>query len=114
MQAQADLTKANAIEFSVRDESWIKYKLEDGTQLFGRLVTPKIFKADEYDPSGQPIYAGPARTSSPPSVRDPSEERPRILLQHPSTRARRTRQLSTLSVSGRRGGMSTSCPMVRC
>ena len=87
MQAQADLTKANAIEFSVRDESWIKYKLEDGTQLFGRLVTPKIFKADEYDPSGQPIYAGPARTSSQPSVQDPSEERPRILLQHPSTRA---------------------------
>src|SRR5205809_7032100 len=57
MQAQADLTKANAIEFSVRDEPWVKYKLEDGTLLFGRLVIPKIFKADEYDPSGQPIYA---------------------------------------------------------
>src|SRR6266705_3041786 len=57
MQAQADLTKANAVEFSVRDEPWVKYKLEDGTLLFGRLVIPKIFKADEYDPSGQPIYA---------------------------------------------------------
>src|SRR5881398_2697529 len=57
MQAQADLTKANAIEFSVRDEPWVKYKLEDGTLLFGRLVIPKIFKAEEYDPSGQPIYA---------------------------------------------------------
>ena len=57
MQAQADLTKANAIEFGVRDEPWIKYKLEDGTLLFGRLVIPKIFRADEYDPSGQPIYA---------------------------------------------------------
>ena len=53
MQAQADLTKENAIEFGVRDEPWIKYRLEDGTPLFGRLVIPKIFKADEYDPSGQ-------------------------------------------------------------
>src|SRR5205809_7166003 len=57
MQAQADLTKAHAIEISVRDEPWVKYKLEDGTLLFGRLVIPKIFKADEYDPSGQSIYA---------------------------------------------------------
>src|SRR2546429_1088230 len=57
MQAQTDLTKAKPIEFSVRAEPWVKYKLEDGTLLFGRLVIPKIFKADEYDPSGQPIYA---------------------------------------------------------
>ncbi len=56
-QTQADLTKANAIEFTVRDEPWIKYKLEDGTLLFGRLIIPKIFRADERDPTGQPIYA---------------------------------------------------------
>ena len=57
VQAQADLTKANAIEFNARDEPWIKYKLEDGTLLFSRLIIPKFFRADEYDPSGQPIYA---------------------------------------------------------
>ncbi len=38
LQAQADLTKANAMEFSVRDEPWIKYRLEGGTLLFGRLA----------------------------------------------------------------------------
>ncbi len=27
MQAQADLTRANAIEFCVRNEPWVKYKL---------------------------------------------------------------------------------------
>ncbi len=56
-QTQADLTKANAIEFTVRDEPWMKYKLEDGTLLFGRLIIPKIFRANEHDPTGQPIYA---------------------------------------------------------
>ena len=38
MQAQADLTKANAVEFSVRDAPRVKYKLEDGNLLFGRLI----------------------------------------------------------------------------
>ncbi len=56
-QAQADLTKANALDFNVRDEPWIRYKLEDGTLLLGRLIIPKIFRAEEYDPNGQPIYA---------------------------------------------------------
>src|SRR5207249_3441117 len=87
MQAQADLTKANAVEFNVRDEPWVKYKLEDGTLLFGRLVIPKIFKADEYDSSGQPIYAWSSQnlftticprplrgmpTNPPPTTIDPS------------------------------------------
>ena len=42
LQAEADLTKANAIEFSVRDEPWIKHKLEGGTLLFGRLAYSDI------------------------------------------------------------------------
>src|SRR5881397_3374785 len=56
-QVQVDLTKANAIEFTTRDEPWIKYKLDDGTLLFGRLVIAKIFRGEEYDPAGQPVYA---------------------------------------------------------
>ncbi|TMI45371.1 hypothetical protein E6H22_08405 [Candidatus Bathyarchaeota archaeon] len=98
MQAQADLTRANAIEFSVRDEPWVKYKLEDGTLLFGRLVIPKIFKAEEYDPSGQPIYAWSSQnmfTTICPLVR-------------------RTPLPSTLSASARRDGTYTSCPMEQC
>ena len=56
-QAQVDLTRANAVEFTTRDEPWTKYKLEDGTLLFGRLVITKIFRGEEYDPTGQPVYA---------------------------------------------------------
>src|SRR2546425_6109817 len=56
-QMQVDLTKANAVEFNTKDEPWIKYKLDDGTVLFGRLVIAKIFRGEEYDPAGQPVYA---------------------------------------------------------
>src|SRR5437879_13174935 len=56
-QVQVDLTKANAIEFTTKDEPWIKYKLDDGTLLFGRIVIAKIFRGAEYDPAGQPVYA---------------------------------------------------------
>lgn len=89
-QAQADLTKANAIEFQVRDEPWIKYKLEDGTILSGRVIIPKVFKADEYDQNGQPIYAWSSQnlftticprplrgkpTNPPPTTIDPTKTR---------------------------------------
>lgn len=56
-QVQVDLTKANAIEFTVKDEPWTKYKLEDGTLLFGRLIIAKTFRGDEHDATGQPVYA---------------------------------------------------------
>src|SRR5437870_13469352 len=56
-QPQVDMTKATAIEFAVKDEPWIKYKLEDGTLLFGRLIIPKIFRSNDHDFSGNPIYA---------------------------------------------------------
>ncbi len=55
-QTQVDLTKANAIEFVVKNEPWTKYKLEDGTLLFGRLMILKIYKGNDYDPTGQPVY----------------------------------------------------------
>src|SRR5256712_10942567 len=51
------MTKATAIEFAVKDEPWVKYKLEDGTLLFGRLIIPKIFRSNDYDFSGNPVYA---------------------------------------------------------
>src|SRR2546430_12244169 len=56
-QAQVDLTKADPVEFSMKDEPWVKYRLEDGTSLFGRLIITKIFRGSDYDPTGQPIYA---------------------------------------------------------
>src|SRR5881409_1152210 len=104
MQAQADLTKANAVEFNVRDEPWVKYKLEDGTLLFGRLVIPKIFKADEYDPRGQPIYAWSSQnlftTICPRTLRGMPTNPPPTTID-PSTR---TLPLSTSSVLAQRGG----------
>jgi len=55
-QPQVDLTKATPIEFAVKDEPWMKYKLEDGALLFGRLIISKIFRSNDYDATGQPIY----------------------------------------------------------
>ena len=86
-QAQVDLTKADAVEFSMKDEPWMKYKLEDGTSLFGRLIITKIFRGTDYDPTGQPVYAWSSQnlfttiapktlkstpTSPPPTTLDPN------------------------------------------
>ncbi len=44
------------MEFKVKNEPWVKYKLEDGSLLFSKLVVTKIYKTDQYDPAGQPVY----------------------------------------------------------
>ena len=56
MQAQFDPTRSDAIEFTVRNEPWVKYELEDGSLLFTRLVVTKIYKTNQYDAAGQPVY----------------------------------------------------------
>lgn len=81
-QPQVDLTKANAVEFIVKDEPWIKYKLEDETLMFGRLIITKIFRSNDYDATGQPIYVwssqnlfstiSPATLKGTPSVPSPT------------------------------------------
>ncbi len=72
-QPQVDLTKATPIEFVVKDEPWTKYKLEDGTLLFGRLTILKIYRSNDYDPTGQPIYGFNSQnlvsTICPPTLR---------------------------------------------
>jgi hypothetical protein len=86
-QTQVDLTRADPVEFSMKDEPWVKYKLEDGTSLFGRLIITKIFRGTDYDRTGQPIYAWSSQnlfttispktlkntpTNPPPTALDPS------------------------------------------
>src|SRR5437016_13001992 len=71
----------------MKDEPWVKYKLEDGTSLFGRLIITKIFRGTDYDPTGQPVYAWSSQnlfttiapttlrstpTNPPPTTLDPS------------------------------------------
>src|SRR5438132_13950979 len=90
-QAQVDLTKADPVEFSMKDEPWVKYKLEDGTSLFGRLIITKIFRGTDYDPTGQPVYAWSSQnlfttiapktlkstpTNHPPTTPDPTSVNP--------------------------------------
>jgi hypothetical protein len=84
---QVDLTKATPVEFVVKDEPWTKYRLEDGTLLFGRLTILKIYRSSDYDSAGQPIYAWNSQnlisticphslrgspTNPPPTTLDPS------------------------------------------
>jgi hypothetical protein len=54
---QYDLLKSKVVEFSVKNEPWVKYKLEDRTIFFVKFVLIKVFRTSEYDASGQPIYA---------------------------------------------------------
>ncbi len=56
-QAQYDLSKAEGIEFSSKSEPWVKYRLEDKTVLFARLVITKVYRTEQYDVNGQPVYA---------------------------------------------------------
>ncbi len=56
-EVQIELRKADGIEFVIKNEPWVKYKLEDGTLLFVRLIITKFYKTKEYDANGQPIYA---------------------------------------------------------
>jgi hypothetical protein len=48
-----DLASTTPIEFTVISEPWIKYKLEDQTKLFVKLVVVKVVRGNEH---GQPVY----------------------------------------------------------
>lgn len=50
------MSKAEGIEFSAKSEPWVKYRLEDKTVLLARLLITKVYKTDQYDPNGQPVY----------------------------------------------------------
>jgi hypothetical protein len=44
------------IEFTPKGEPWVKYKLEDGTILFARFILTKVYRSEQHDAAGQPIY----------------------------------------------------------
>ncbi len=43
------------MEFTVVSEPWAKYKLEDGTRLYAKLVVAKVIRG--LDQAGQPAYS---------------------------------------------------------
>ncbi len=49
-----DLTSMTPIEFTVIAEPWVRYKLEDQTKLFVRLVVVKVVRG--LSEQGQPAY----------------------------------------------------------
>ncbi|HEY5620140.1 MAG TPA: hypothetical protein VIK88_00610 [Candidatus Bathyarchaeia archaeon] len=55
--ASGALAKGEAVEFMVKREPWVRYKLADGTRLFGRVVVTKVVRTREYEPTGEPVYA---------------------------------------------------------
>jgi hypothetical protein len=52
-QPTFNLASTTPIEFTVISEPWIKYKLEDQTKLFVKLVVVKVVRGNEH---GQPVY----------------------------------------------------------
>jgi hypothetical protein len=53
-QPAIDLTSMTPIEFTVISEPWVKYKLEDQTKLFVKLVVFKVVRG--LNEQGQPAY----------------------------------------------------------
>src|SRR5207245_3144895 len=53
-QPSIDLTSMTPIEFAVISEPWTKYKLEDQTKLFVKLVVIKVVRG--LNEQGQPAY----------------------------------------------------------
>src|SRR5205807_7508729 len=53
-QATIDLTSMTPMEFTVISEPWTKYKLEDQTKLFVKLVVVKVVRG--LNEQGQPSY----------------------------------------------------------
>ncbi len=54
-QPTIDLTSMTPIEFTVVSEPWVKYKLEDQTKLFVKLVVVKVTRG--VNEQGQPAYS---------------------------------------------------------
>src|SRR5260370_33616600 len=54
-QATIDLTSMTPMEFTVISEPWTKYKLEDQTKLFVKLVVVKVVRG--LNEQGQPSYS---------------------------------------------------------
>lgn len=87
-QPELDLTKATPVEFVMKDEPWTKFKLEDGTLLFARLTLLKIYRSNDYDATGAPVYGWSSQnlvsTICPPALRGtPTTPAPTIV--DPST-----------------------------
>src|SRR5713226_9048746 len=53
-QPTVDLTSMTPMEFTVISEPWVKYKLEDQTKLFVKLVVVKVVRG--LNEQGQPAY----------------------------------------------------------
>src|SRR2546425_9915488 len=53
-QTTVDLTSMTPMEFAVISEPWTKYKLEDQTKLFVKLVVVKVVRG--LNEQGQPSY----------------------------------------------------------
>src|SRR2546422_2231096 len=53
-QSTVDLTSMTPMEFTVISEPWVKYKLEDQTKLFVKLVVIKVVRG--LNEQGQPAY----------------------------------------------------------
>jgi len=54
LQPTIDLTSTTPVEFTVISEPWVKYKLEDQTRLFVKLVVVKVVRG--LNDQGQPSY----------------------------------------------------------
>jgi len=74
------------VEFTVLSEPWVRYKLEDGTRLFVKLVVAKVIRG--FDQAGQPAYTFTSQnvmaTHVPPSLKGQPSTAP-FNLSDPST-----------------------------
>ncbi len=70
----SQLASVTPIEFMVVSEPWVKYKLEDGTKLFVKLVVAKVNRG--FDQNGQPAYSVNSQNVVASHVPDPLRGQP--------------------------------------
>jgi hypothetical protein len=66
---------ATSLKFTVEEEPWIEYTVEDGSKLKLRVITTEVLRVEgEFDPEGNPAYVLKSGNilvvTSPPDLRE--------------------------------------------
>lgn len=56
IQYAGKIADATELDFKTLNEDWNEYHASDGTVLRLKIVATAIFRLDEYDADGNPIY----------------------------------------------------------
>lgn len=57
MSQRPNFAESTEVDFTVKEETWNTYRLEDGTELKVKTILAGVIRSkDKYDPLGNPLY----------------------------------------------------------